>query len=224
MNILTLSGWGQPADALKEVAPNAKHMAYGQYQSVDGFFTSLTGADVLIGWSLGGQLAVRAVAEKVCSPKLLVLLAAPYQFVASPEFFGAMPPELFREFCDNYYADPYGTMHRFCGIIAKGDTQEREITQALRADLIGHDAAQWKHWLEELGRFSCRTIDFSHFPMTVLVQGDQDAVVRPLHAEAFEKSMSNAELFLLKGCGHAPHIHDSEMVKNIINQSIKEIS
>ena len=68
MRTLCLSGWGQPADALASIAPDATHLGYTHHDNVADVLSAIAKEaaryDRIIGWSLGGQLAVRAVKFK----------------------------------------------------------------------------------------------------------------------------------------------------------------
>ena len=85
MKTLALSGWGQPYDALKELLPDAKHMDYARYDTPEAALSAMAdtamGYKRIVGWSLGGQLAVRAIAAGLVMPEKLVLIATPFQFV-----------------------------------------------------------------------------------------------------------------------------------------------
>src|SRR5262249_47693514 len=97
---ICLSGWGQAHDSLEIIAPQAQHVPYKPYPSFDAFAGTLHGiqCDMLIGWSLGGQLAARLVAAGILQPKRLVLLAAPFQFLADTHILDAMQPALYDMF------------------------------------------------------------------------------------------------------------------------------
>ena len=98
MKTLTLSGWGQPFDTLSHLAPGAHAVDYAHAANASEALRMIASqggdAELVIGWSLGGQLAARAVAEGLLSPRLLVLIAAPFQFVGG----SAMGPETFAKF------------------------------------------------------------------------------------------------------------------------------
>src|SRR5256885_1590443 len=104
--ILTLSGWGQAHDALSVLAPQATSVDYARHASVEEALAAIAaqaeGCDLAIGWSLGGQLLMRAMAMGMVHPQHVVLIAVPYQFVATPEWPLGMGRDTYKKFRDNY--------------------------------------------------------------------------------------------------------------------------
>lgn len=213
MKILCLTGWQQPADALRCIAPpDALHARYGEESDVAGFLRSLPEkVDVAIGWSLGGQLLVRAIAGGYVTAHKLVLLGAPFQFLAGGDHAEGMPADKFPAIVENYRSDPQGMVRQFAGIISAGDIYAPRIAREL-----GKSREVWRHglfWLEELGRFSCAGLDFAGFPPTLLVHGEKDQVIYPGQARLFAARLPQATLHLLPGCAHAPHLHAPERLR-----------
>lgn len=220
MTVLCLTGWQQPADALSIIAPpDSIHASYATHDNVPSFLASLPKeVDLAIGWSLGGQLLVRAIAGKYVRAKKLLLLGAPFQFLASTEFTQGLPPELFGGVVQGYKQDPLPMLKQFCGLISTGDTNAASIARSLSSVI-----EVWKNglfWLEELGRFSCGSLDFTDFPPTLLIQGDSDKVVYPAQAQLFLDALPGATLHTLKQCAHAPHMHDTAAIKQLVDAHV----
>lgn len=219
MTILTLSGWGQPHDALHEAAPEARHIEYAHLRSGDGVLRILqshAGVRTLVGWSLGGQLAVQAVARGIVRPARLVLIATPYRFLQKsgrPPGMGRATFDLFR---GNYARDAQRTLNKSYALIAHADTQAERVNAHLNASRARLPAHDWLPWLDLLAASDGDGLDFSGFPETLLVHGDRDAVVGIEHAHAFLARLPRAGLHVFEGCGHAPHWHDTQRLKEII--------
>lgn len=216
MTTLCLTGWQQAADALTGIAPaDAVHADYSHSKNVNAFLATLPPrVDTAIGWSLGGQLLVRAIAGGYVQAKQVILLGAPFQFLATPAYKEAMPEEMFTGVLSSYKADPAAMAAQFAGIISAGDVHAMRIARAL-----SQRAEVWPEgvfWLEELGRFSCAPLDFSAFPSTVIVHGDEDKVIYPAQAGWFQDRLPQATLHRLKGCGHAPHLHDAAFIRRLV--------
>jgi pimeloyl-ACP methyl ester carboxylesterase len=219
MSILCLTGWQQPADALEAIAPGAQHFDYASYTDVEAMLRDLPKTpDLAIGWSLGGQLLVRAIAGGHVKPKALMLLAAPFQFIADEGFPRSMPAATFQEFRTGYRASPEETLRQFHTLLALGDTKAKPITTALNAT-----RQAWKHglfWLDVLAAFSCEQVDFNAFPPTTVIHGLKDKVADPANAEAFSKRISHARLLPWDNCAHAPHMHDAEALREIVRAHV----
>lgn len=219
MRTLAVSGWGQPYDALSGIAPDATHIDYTQLaeaeRALEAIAKAAPGHDLAIGWSLGGQLLVRAIAAGMLRPKKLVLIAPSFRFVKKKNGIG-MPEDTFRMFRDNYAANPERTLKKAWDLIAYGDAHAAEVKKHLaRHDMKKVLAGNWQAWLDDLERFSCEGLAFKDFPPTLLVHGDRDAVVYPEQARRFMEVLPQARLATFEGCGHAPHWHDAKRVKEL---------
>ncbi len=216
MRTVSLSGWGQPADTLHEISPGTGL----DYASSPNAYTALKQlkiqadeAECIIGWSLGGQLAVRAVAAGMLKPKALILIATPFQFVATPERKLGMPPDLFQTFRNNYSSDAVRTLGKAWASILKGDSRASAIRPKLeKQDRETLAQKPWLHWLDELNAFTCDSLHLADFPPTLLIHGNRDAVVYHEQSIAFQEAIPQAQLFTIEGCGHAPHWHNRALI------------
>lgn len=217
MTTLCVTGWQQPADALSCIAPaDAMHADYSEHTSVAAFLETLPKeVDLAIGWSLGGQLLVRAIAGKHVKVKRLVLLGAPFQFIAGLKIPYGMPSDMMPGIIDNYRSDPQKMLGEFAGIIAAGDKNAASIMRTLRQNLSVWKAGMF--WLKELGRYSCEELNFFNFPQTSIIHGDADKVIYPEQAELFAKKIPNAKTHLIPACGHAPHLHDAQAIRTLVH-------
>ena len=116
--VLTLTGWGQNVDALSSL--------YAGSESVDYFTHGVSGDtriyDAVIGWSLGGAVAISALAEERIKAKRLILIATPYQFLQSGDYSFGMEQATFQQFCDSYAQNAEDTLGRFQRLMVKGDS------------------------------------------------------------------------------------------------------
>ncbi len=218
-NIITISGWGQACNALEDVVPEGStHIDYSNFRNFGKFLEEIKGktADVIVGWSLGGQLALRAVSEGVIKPKAIILLATPYQFVVSKDVKCAMDRDTFNEFYNNFERDPVKTVKRFITLIGLNDSNAHEILTKLRNSVNTENASRWLIWLEELEKFSCNAIDFSQIPETYAIHGRDDTIVDITQTGLFKSLIRNYKLEIFETCGHAPHLHNAARVREII--------
>ena len=220
--IITLSGWGQPHDALATVAPNALHIDYARHHSAQAALLDIANhevhPDIVIGWSLGGQLAVRAIAAGLLHPRKLVLISTPFQFVKNETLPVGMPADLFAKFRDNYARNPELTLTKAWSLIHKDDSNADTVREHLAAHdkktILKHD---WLRWLDLLESFSCSDLHLADFPPTTIIHGDGDLVVYPQQQSYFANAIPHAKSITLTGCGHAPHWHNSEFIKQAIH-------
>ncbi len=208
MSILTLSGWTQPSDAL--AIPGAQTFDYSAYVSPEASFEALKNMDAehVVGWSMGGQLAIRAILAGVLKPKKLTLIAAPYQFVSCTEFDGGMDKVTYALFRQSYARDAQRTMGRFAALMAKGDREGKRVAAELQYHPDAANTARWLPWLDILGAYSLAGHDLSALPTTRIVHGVNDAIAPIAQGEKLAALIPHATLERWEGAGHAPHLHD----------------
>lgn len=224
--ILCLSGWGQKYDSLKPVFSESFFVSsfdYSQFNNVEDFFTAISqeNPEILVGWSLGGQLAIRLIEKKILNPKLLILIAPPFQMIKDSHIQAGMAKNTFDEFYKNFAQAPDKTLKQFAILTAMNDRHATEIAKTL--DINDKNFEQLKFWLKELERFSCFDVDFSNMPRTLYFHGAGDMIVHLSQAEYFKQRIKNFRLEIFKNCGHAPHLSDLPRLQKIILEEIESL-
>ncbi|MHA3052139.1 alpha/beta fold hydrolase [Acinetobacter sp. ANC 4640] len=137
--ILLITGWGvgiAPLMPLQQALQQAGH----QVELVDIFdwfdlvqkqqmLARITDVDVVIGWSLGGQLAlllIDAYQQLAGQQKTLINLASNPCFVAQENWSCAMPETEFSQFFQAFQQNPQATLKRFYLNICRGDAQAKQ--------------------------------------------------------------------------------------------------
>ncbi len=220
MTTLCLTGWQQPADALSCIAPDtATHIDYSHHNNVEALLTTLPRSPrVAIGWSLGGQILVRAVAGGYVRPQTVILLGASFQFLSDANFTQGMPASEYPSIIAGYANAPTEMLTGFNALVGAGDQHSASIARTLNQNIIVWP--QGKFWLEELGRFSCSTLNFADFPRTIIIHGLNDKVASVGQAKAFATHIASSELQLLENCAHAPHMHDTAALKALVERYV----
>ena len=211
MNILTLSGWTQPSDALAQIIPHAGYFDYSDYPNPESSFAGLAPfANVphVVAWSMCGQLALKAIQAGVLNPKKLTLIAVPYQFVADSRVKAAMDPLIFAQFRENYAHHPARSKTRFHGLIAKGDQHHARVMAALGHHREVEHTPRWLPWLDALASDSFYRVDLSRLPPSLIIHGENDMIVPVAQSKHLANALSCATLEVWPDCGHAPHLHD----------------
>lgn len=223
--ILCLTGWGQKFDSLENIFKDqdfdpffVSSFNYLQSNSLESFFENFKrqnkNPEVVIGWSLGGQLLIRLIEKKIISPKLLILIAPPFQMVKNDKIQAAMAKKTFDEFYSNFTKAPDKTLKQFAILTAMNDKNASDIARNL--DISDKNFEELKFWLEELERFSCFDIDFSNFPKTLFFHGAGDMIVHLSQSKYFQERIADFQLEIFKDCGHAPHLNNLDKVREII--------
>lgn len=230
--VLCLSGWGQKFDSLEFIFRDSifdpiffgsiSSLNYSAKTDVADFFSEVESQklnpEILVGWSLGGQLALRLVEKKILNPKLLVLIAPPFQMVKSEKIAAAMTQKTFEEFRAGLIKAPTKTMKQFAILTAMNDRNASQIARNL--DINDKNFSGLIYWLEELKRFSCFDLDFSQMPRTIFFQGAGDMIVHSSQAQYFKERTKNFRFEIFKNCGHAPHLSDIERFRKILFEEL----
>ena len=143
--ILLITGWGGGAELLKPL-----HEALEQKgHSVEriNIFNVLNDDvlqqhvelaveyDVIIGWSLGGQMAtllVNQIQQQYNEQKALITLASNPCFVAQADWMTAMPVETFMHFKQSFEQDAITTLKRFGLLVCQGTSSAKKDFLAMQ--------------------------------------------------------------------------------------------
>ncbi|WP_226664552.1 malonyl-ACP O-methyltransferase BioC [Microbulbifer aggregans] len=230
-HIVFLHGWGGDSrcwEPLREelaVLPQALHCidlpGFGCRVGEDWPGTESLLADLearlpenclLVGWSLGGMLAVQLA---VRSPKIraLATIAANGRFVARDGWPG-MAPDVFTQFCSAQRSEPEKNWQRFCGLQARGDSAMRSILKTLKSWQPEVMPKSWDTALECLGQLDNRA-SLAQLPVQSLhIFGAQDALVPVTAAEHIRGLGGKVEL--VESAGHCPHLSNPKLVAGIL--------
>ncbi|MFW6476819.1 hydrolase [Acinetobacter baumannii] len=136
--ILLITGWGvgiEPLQSLKLGLTKAgcDTQLINIFNVLDGGFHDqldfLTDIDVVVGWSLGGQLATYLIDffyKQTGQTKTLITLASNPCFVANTSRHTAMPADVFSQFKASFLQNPQATLKRFYYLITLGSSQAKQ--------------------------------------------------------------------------------------------------
>ncbi len=219
-NYLCLSGWGQKFDSLDIIFNSSEfsgsdifHLNYSDLNSFEDLCNfvksnhqNLQKFDTIIGWSLGGQLACRLIANKIISPKKLILNDPPFQFVKDSRVNAAMPQSSYLKFAQDFKDSPSATLKKFSILTSLNDINARKIAKNI--DINNKNHLNFLNWLKELKDFSCFDIDFSNFCDVLYFHGKGDMIVNIRQHQYFKERIVNFNEIIFDNCGHAPHLSD----------------
>ncbi len=223
MTTLLLSGWTQPTDALVHVEEDAALFDYSAHHSADTAIEAMAALKPrrVVAWSMGGQLALRAIIARVIQPEHLTLIAAPMQFVSDTTMKG-MDRTTYQLFRESYARDPARTKARFHGLVAKGDRDMKRVM-----GLLGHhpeveNVARWLPWLDDMAAYRLNERALALAPPTLIIHGMNDAIVPVAQSEHLASVSPCAQLNAWAEVGHAPHLHDAARMRaEIVNHRAK---
>ena len=185
---------------------------------------ALLPADTLLGWSLGGQIALSLALSRLgtpAAPRRLVLVATSPRFLRDEHWPAGLSRDTLQQFATHLEQDAAGTIGDFLGLQVRGSRQALETEQALRAALQQHGDAQvpaLRAGLTQLVTTDLRAeLAALHLPV-LLIGGLNDRVAPPAALEALAVRLPQARLLLLPRAAHAPFLSHAEAVADAVLQ------
>lgn len=136
--ILLITGWGVGVEPLQSLKLHLEKTDFETqliniFNVLDNNFQAqldlVARADVVVGWSLGGQLATQLVDifyKQTGQTKTLITLASNPCFVANAHWQTAMLIDVFSQFKASFFKNPQATLKRFYYLITLGSTQAKQ--------------------------------------------------------------------------------------------------
>jgi malonyl-CoA O-methyltransferase len=181
---------------------------------------------VLVGWSLGGHLALRLATQNPGKVAGVITLATNLSFVASDIWPQAMPPSTFEDFAQAFDSDPAATLQRFCGLQAQGDRHRKTLLRDLRKQCLPPEPGQrlqWRAGLDWLAQIDHRQ-DLANLTRPSLqLFGGEDALVPAAAAQAM-KAIASGAVVSIADAGHAPHLTHTEEVARHIRHFLEKLA
>lgn len=163
-----------------------------------------------VGWSLGGQLAVRAALLAPQRVDRLLLVACSPRFVRSDDWPQAMPHTTLFQFADTLRNNPRQTLSRFLSLQVQGDEQARHTLRLLRQESEQRpqpDALALQHGLELLLRVDLRSQLAALRCPSLWLLGARDTLVPAAVGADLQSLLGDlGAVQVLPGCAHAPFL------------------
>ena len=160
---------------------------------------------ILVGWSLGGMLALEACAAGF-RPRALITIAAGASFCRRPDFGLGVSPAVVRGMRQRLKTEPAEVLEDFYRqLLAPG---EREWQDALRTLLPqGLEPGWLSQGLEYLRTRDLRRAlaDVEAESLTI-VHGTRDRIAPAAQAYFLKEQLPGAHLVMLTGAGHVPMV------------------
>lgn len=167
----------------------------------------------LLGWSLGGAVAMRWARTEPDRVRALVLTGATPCFVRKADWPHAMSGQTLRQFGDELAVSYWLTLQRFVTLQAPGSDRGRTTLAQLRGYSVersGPSPAVLRAGLELLAVIDLRSeIAAIHQPALVIV-GDRDTLTPPAASRWLASALPNAKLAPIPGAAHAPFLSHPE--------------
>ena len=169
----------------------------------------------LLGWSLGGQVAMRAALDHPHRIARLVLLASTPKFVAAEDWGLGMAPADLEDFGAALLADPDATLLRFLSLQTRGMPGQKTLLQQLRLTLLAAPVARSEALSSGLAILHDTDLR-SELPRltqpTLVLHGALDTLTPPVAGVWLAETLPSAQYLEFARAAHAPHLSHGEDV------------
>ena len=166
------------------------------------------GAAVL-GWSLGGMLAMELARRHPRHLRALLLVATTPKFLAGPDWEHGLPAAVLEEFTRGLAQDYRRTVQNFLALQTRGDEHASGTLRLLRNGLDSHGAPDQRALatgLDILRNADLRdALPRIALPALVLA-GEHDRLTAPGAGLELAARLLTARFRLIERCGHAPFL------------------
>lgn len=229
--IVLLHGWGSSSQSWRPLIPALQDIADVTAIDLPGFGASeeiaefvlesvveLIAAElpekcVLVGWSMGGMLAVQIAARYPQKISRIITLAANAKFVASRDYETAMPLAVNRQFNKGFATDPQAALKLFTGLTVQGDVNERALLKQLRTlPSVENINANWLQALELLARSDNREAFTNLTQLGLHILAEKDTLVPVSAAQSLSALSARQQVQVVSGASHALHWSQPSLV------------
>lgn len=168
---------------------------------------------VVLGWSLGGLVALEAALRMPQRMRGLMLVSTTPRFVTAEDWPHAMPPEQLQEFAAGLGQDYQDTLQRFLSLQVRGDESARASLRQLRDALFAHgepDAASLATGLDILKDSDLRSRLKDVSVPTRVLAGGYDRLTPPGAGGYMAGHIPGARLQVFPKSAHAPFLSHSD--------------
>jgi pimeloyl-[acyl-carrier protein] methyl ester esterase len=179
----------------------------------------------LVGWSLGGQVAMRLVLDHPGWLNRLVLVGSTPRFVQGDDWQAGIAPQVFRQFAAQVAADYHDTMTRFLGLQAFGGEASRTLLRELKERFFARPAPD-SETLREALTILLDTDLRAELPSlrlpVLLVHGNRDTLAPVAASRWMAQRLPQAQLHVIEGASHAPFLSHPKTFMHALHTFLKE--
>jgi pimeloyl-[acyl-carrier protein] methyl ester esterase len=163
----------------------------------------------VLGWSLGGQLALRWAQLRPARISRLVLVCTSPRFVAAPDWPHAMTEATLQRFGDELSVAWKLTVQRFLALQVHGSEHGRAALALLRHDLFARGEPSPQMLAEALAVLAVTDLRDGIADVaqsTLVISGERDVLTPPGAGRWLAANMPKARFVGIDGAAHAPFL------------------
>ena len=182
---------------------------------------------ILIGWSLGGQIALH-LQQNLEGLSGLVLVSTTPRFRQHHDWAYGCGDEIWQGFSQAASEQNPKLMQRFFQMMLHGDKLERRAIQNIAKQAINKACPPSSQALQAglslLSELDLRQNLYAITCPTLIVHGQQDVIVPVAAGQYLAQQIPHAELQIFEDCGHAPFLTHHVAFNQLLEQWWKNLS
>ncbi|RKZ43520.1 MAG: hypothetical protein DRQ58_12500 [Gammaproteobacteria bacterium] len=162
---------------------------------------------IILGWSLGGTVAIK-LAQRRSDIKALVLLASSPCFMKKQDWQHGIEPDEFNHLLSQLSKDKIKTLHTFAGLVAMGEKHPRQTINELNEYILSNVPEQktLMSGLEILRDEDLRqNLVKLHCPIGMIF-GENDILIKRSTGSATQITRKDIHTIVIPETGHAPFL------------------
>lgn len=178
----------------------------------------------LVGWSLGGLVAMMAALNDRWRPRGLALIAASPCFTRRDHWPHGVADDLVEQMAAELLIDPDRVLSRFLALEVQGSSSASADLRALKEAALRHgppDPSALAGGLELLRETDLSQRLAAIDRPVVLIGGRRDRLIPWAALEATARALPNARLVAVPGAAHAPFLTRPDAVADAIKELIR---
>jgi pimeloyl-[acyl-carrier protein] methyl ester esterase len=175
----------------------------------------------LLGWSLGGQVALDLAAALPAGVERLALIATTPKFLVGPNWRCGTPRPLLARLAHRLHSEGERAVYDFLALLVRGSAPltAARVLGKLRRAVSTHGAARPEALMSGLVRLRDgdlrRALPMVRVPALVLA-GQRDRIIRPAASRALAHALPRARYVEVAGAAHAPFLsHPVQFAKQL---------
>lgn len=192
---------------------------------VEALAASAAGNVDVMGWSLGGMLAMHWASRYPSQIERLILIGATPSFVVRENWRAGAPAEVLGNFAIALRSDAEELMQNFLCGLSEGEEDPQATLRAMQElyeRFPSASTAALNAGLQWLGDIDLRE-QLPHLPQKVLLlHGEQDVITSVTASRRMAKLFKHAHLQTIEACGHAPHLSHLDLVYQSIRNFLHD--
>jgi pimeloyl-[acyl-carrier protein] methyl ester esterase len=220
---------GHGRSPCEKPAPEEGHAIEDHARDLSTLIERLDLSDAaLVGWSMGGQVALEALPDVQDRLAALILISTTPRFTVGGDWAHGLTEVSVRALAARLEHKPQKTLHRFFeGMFVAGELHETQFADIERRVLAGAppaSVAAARTGLEALLASDQRPRLRDVRVPTLLVHGERDPICLPTASAFAEAHIPGARRRVLPGLGHAPHLSRPALVNELLAGFLAELS